>query len=126
MFNMQQAEYAANILNVKFDKFTKEEFLDGINIELEHGRVDQRTNVTNDNLIITAKIALAHLNEYQNYYNKEYGLRQFEKYLDFRLKQDNYEKRMWLTFFFQKLFTKKELFFTKTPHLSSILYMKYI
>ncbi len=94
MFNMQQAEYAANILNVKFDKFTKEEFLDGINIELEHGRVDQRTNVTNDNLIITAKIALAHLNEYQNYYNKEYGLRQFEKYLDFRLKQDNYEKRM--------------------------------
>ena len=39
MFNLKDAYYAASILNVKFDKFTIEEFLDGINIELEHGTV---------------------------------------------------------------------------------------
>ena len=54
-------------------------------IELEHGTVSPKTNVTNDNLITTAKIALAHLNEFPNYYNPEYGLRQFEKLLQSKL-----------------------------------------
>ena len=78
MFNLEDAYKAARILNVNFNAFTPEEFLDGINIELEHGTVDPETNVTNDNLITTAKIALAHLNEYSNYYNPYYGLRAFE------------------------------------------------
>ena len=65
---------------------TPEEFLSGINIELEHGLVSPRTNVTNDDLIMTAKIALAHLNEFPNYYNKEYGLKNFEKMLEEKLK----------------------------------------
>lgn len=81
MFTLQDAYLAASILNIRFDKFSPEEFLDGINIELEHGLVDRNTNVTNDDLIITAKIALAHLNEYPNYYNFEYGLRKFEEFL---------------------------------------------
>lgn len=81
MFNLKDAYYAASILNVKFDKFTIEEFLDGINIELEHGTVNSLTNVTNDDLLLTAKIALAHLNEFPNYYNPNYGLRIFEKFL---------------------------------------------
>lgn len=81
MFNLKDAYYAASILNVKFDKFTIEEFLDGINIELEHGTVNSLTNVTNDDLLLTAKIALAHLNEFPNYYNLNYGLRIFEKFL---------------------------------------------
>ena len=85
MFRLQDALYAASILGVKFNKYTPEEFLDGINIELEHGTVNPKTNVTNDNLITTAKIALAHLNEFPNYYNKEYGLRQFEKFLQSKL-----------------------------------------
>ena len=38
-------------------------------------------NVTNDNLIVTAKIALAHLLECPNFYNKEYGMKNFEKFL---------------------------------------------
>ena len=82
LFNLKDAEYAAQVLGVNFTKFTIEEFLDGINIELEHGFVSPSTNVTNDNLIKTAKIALAHLNEHPNYYNKEYGLRMFEKFLE--------------------------------------------
>ena len=71
---------------MNFNDFTPEEFLDGINIELEHGTVDPKTNVTNDNLIITAKIALAHLNEYSNYYNPYYGLRAVERFLEYKLK----------------------------------------
>ena len=87
MFNKKDAIYAASILGIKFDKYTLEEFLEGMNIELEHGRVDQLTNVTNDNIITTAKIALAHLNEFPNYYNATYGLRTFEKYLEYKLKK---------------------------------------
>lgn len=70
---------------VSFDKFTPEEFLDGINIELEHGTVNPKTNVTNDDLITTAKIALVYLNEFPNYYNKNYGVRAFEKILQSKL-----------------------------------------
>ena len=62
MFCMQDAMYAAQVLGIDFTNFTPEEFLEGINIELEHGFVHPETNVTNDNLIVTAKIALAHLN----------------------------------------------------------------
>lgn len=82
---MKDALYAADFLKVKFDKFTPDEFLRGINIELEHGKVSPETNVTDDNLIMTAKIALAHLNEFPNYYNKDYGLLVFEKYLASKL-----------------------------------------
>ena len=81
MYNINDAIYAANILGIKFNKFTPEEFLIGLNIEKEHGLVNHLTNVTNDDIITTAKIALAHLNEFPNYYNKEYGLSKFEEYL---------------------------------------------
>lgn len=85
MFNINDAEYAASMLGVSFDKYTIEEFLTGINIELEHGTVNRKTNVTDDDLITTAKIALAHLNEFPNYYNKEYGLLYFEEFLKKKL-----------------------------------------
>ena len=81
MFNIEDAIYASEILGITFDKFTLEEFLDGLNIELEHGLINKDTNVTDNDLIKTAKIALAHLNEYPNYYNFEYGIRNFEKNL---------------------------------------------
>ena len=86
---MSDALYAASILNINFDKFTLEEFLDGINIESEHGKVNPMTNVTNDDLITIAKIALAHLNEFPNYYNKNYGLKVFEEFLKTKLKSSN-------------------------------------
>ena len=85
MFNMRDALYAAKVLGISFDRFSANEFLEGINIEMEHGSINPLTNVTNDDLIKTAKIALAHLNEYPNYYNPEYGLRQFENYLNHKL-----------------------------------------
>ena len=85
MYNKIDAFYVAKVLNIKFDKFSIDEFLDGINKEVEHGTKNMKTNVTNDDLILTAKIALAHLNEYPNYYNKEYGLKSFEQYLKSKL-----------------------------------------
>lgn len=92
MFNLYDAIYVAKILNINFDKFTIEEFLDGINIELEHGTINNKTNVTNNDLLTTAKIALAHLNEFPNYYNKDYGLSNFEKFLKTKL-QDRARKQ---------------------------------
>lgn len=85
MYTLNDVNHVASILNIKFDKFTKEELLEGINIEIEHGKVNEKTNVTNDNLILTTKIALAHLNEFPNYYNKDYGLKVFEEFLKSKL-----------------------------------------
>lgn len=76
----------ARYLNVNFSKFPFEDFKKGINVELEHGLENINTNVTNNDLVKTAKIALAHLNEFPNYYNKDYGLLVFEDFLKSKLK----------------------------------------
>jgi len=70
IYNYNDAIYIANKLGIKFDKFSIQDFLTGLNIELEHGTINPITNVTNDNLETTAKIALAHLNKFNDYYNK--------------------------------------------------------
>lgn len=85
MITRNMAYYIAQKLNITFDKFPFEDFYQGLLIELEHGSISPKTNVTNDDLEKTAKIALAHLNEFPNYYNKEYGLPAFEKYLQSKL-----------------------------------------
>ena len=85
MFDEKDVIYASTILGIEFNDYTEEEFLDGMNIELEHGMKNYLTNVTNDDVVTTAKIVLAHLNEYPNYYNKTYGLRAFERYLKSKL-----------------------------------------
>lgn len=81
MFTLEDAISAANELGIQFDKFSIKDFLVGINIELEHGLVNPLTNVTNNDLIITAKIALAHLMEFPNYYDNEVGLPAMERRL---------------------------------------------
>ncbi len=87
MYQIQDAIYAAEKLGIQFNRFTPKEFLTGINIELEHGTINEKTNVTNNDLITTAKIALAHLNEFPNYYNKDYGLLVFERFLESKLQE---------------------------------------
>jgi hypothetical protein len=67
-FTTQEATLIAKHLNIKFDKYDVEQFRIGLNVELEHGRIDHNTNVTNDDPILTGKIALAHLNEFPDYY----------------------------------------------------------
>ena len=85
MFDLSDVYYVAALLNIKFNKFSPEELLSGMNIELEHGLMSPKTNVTDDDLVMTAKIALAHLNEFPNYYNEDYGLKVFEKFLQTKL-----------------------------------------
>ena len=50
--------------------FDLEQFRMGMDVELEHGARDPQTNVTDDDLIMTAKIARAHLNEFPDYYTR--------------------------------------------------------
>ena len=50
--------------------FDVEQFRIGMNVELEHGLRDPGTNVTGDDPHLTAKIALAHLNEFPDYYTR--------------------------------------------------------
>jgi Protein of unknown function (DUF5661) len=42
----------------------------GMDVELEHGTLDVATNVTDDDVAVTAKIARAHLNEFPDYYSR--------------------------------------------------------
>lgn len=50
--------------------FDVEQFRSGMDVELEHGLHDLLTNVTGDDPQVTAKIALAHLNEFPDYYTR--------------------------------------------------------
>ena len=46
--------------------FTPDDLIRGYKVELEHGKISPDTNVTDDNPVLTTKIALAHLNEYRD------------------------------------------------------------
>ena len=81
MYSKQDILNTAKMLGVKFDKFSVDDLITGINIELEHGIQNPQTNVTNNDLVLTMKIALAHLNEFPDYYNKTYSLPAFENSL---------------------------------------------
>jgi hypothetical protein len=48
--------------------FDVEQFRIGMEVEFEHGTHDPATNVTDDDPVVTGKIALAHLNEFADYY----------------------------------------------------------
>ncbi len=50
--------------------FDVEQFRMGLDVELEHGRHDPSTNVTDDDEVTTGKIARAHLNEFPDYYTR--------------------------------------------------------
>ena len=50
--------------------FDVEQFRMGMNVELEHGLHDLLTNVTDNDPLVTGKIALAHLNEFPDYYTR--------------------------------------------------------
>jgi len=64
------AVLAALHIDVTTVEWDLDQFLLGMRSELEHGRVDPDTNVTDDDLLLTAKIALAHLNEIPDYYTR--------------------------------------------------------
>ncbi len=94
-FNLIEATELAKQLGIDFEnvKFTAEEFLAGLHVELEHGLVDSYTNVTHDDPITTAKIVLAHLNENSYYYDKNIGVEAWEHALD-KFKGDTKGKKI--------------------------------
>ena len=69
-FSLDEAKEIGEQLGLKWDKFDAEQFRMGIDVELEHGLMDSSTNVTNDDPLTTGKIALAHLNEFPDYYTR--------------------------------------------------------
>ncbi|TKJ17153.1 hypothetical protein CEE44_01295 [Candidatus Woesearchaeota archaeon B3_Woes] len=69
-FTEEEAKEIGEKLRITWDKFDVDQFRRGMDIELEHGSVDPETNVTDDDALITGKIALAHLNEFPDYYDR--------------------------------------------------------
>jgi hypothetical protein len=71
-FSVEQARGVGDQIGIDWQKapFDVEQFRMGMDVELEHGRFDEATNVTDDDPIFTAKIALAHLNEFPDYYTR--------------------------------------------------------
>lgn len=69
-FTAEQAKEIGEQIGIKWDKFDIEQFRRGMEVELEHGTVDANTDVTNDDPLVTGKIALAHLNEFADYYDR--------------------------------------------------------
>lgn len=69
-FTTEQAREYGEKLGIDWKNFDVEEFSTGMDVELEHGERDSLTNVTNDDPLVTAKIALAHLNEIPDYYTR--------------------------------------------------------
>ncbi len=74
VFTTDQAKKIGETLRLDWSKFDVEQFRMGLDVELEHGLVDPDTNVTNDDPIMTGKIALAHLNEFADYYTRLYKM----------------------------------------------------
>lgn len=69
-FNAEEAKRVGEDLGVDWTKFDAEQFRMGMDVELEHGLHDPKTNVTNDDPMVTGKIVLAHLNEFPDYYTR--------------------------------------------------------
>ena len=66
----EEAKAIGEKLGLKWDKFDVDQLRRGMDVELEHGTRDSLTNVTNDDPLMIGKIALAHLNEFPDYYDR--------------------------------------------------------
>jgi hypothetical protein len=69
-FTAEEAKKIGDSLDIDWTLFDVEQYRMGLDVELEHGTVDSKTNVSNDDPLITGKIALAHLNEFPDYYTR--------------------------------------------------------
>ena len=69
-FTVEETRQIGEALGIDWSKFDVEQYRMGLDVELEHGLVDPRTNVTNDDPMMTGEIALAHLNEFPDYYTR--------------------------------------------------------
>jgi hypothetical protein len=71
-FTVEEARQVGAEIGIDWSSapFAVEQFRIGMNVELEHGLHDLLTNVTDSDPVTTGKIALAHLNEFPDYYTR--------------------------------------------------------
>ena len=71
-FSEDEAREIGERIGIRWEssRFDVEQFRMGLGVELEHGRHDSATNVTDDDELTTGKIAWAHLNEFPDYYTR--------------------------------------------------------
>ena len=65
-----EARRVGNEIGVDWSRFDPEQFRFGMDVEYEHGSHDPQTDVTHDGPILTGKIALAHMKEFPDYYER--------------------------------------------------------
>ncbi len=72
VFTTEEAKSVGAQIGIDWEQapFGVEQFRAGMDVELEHGRRDPMTDVTSNDPIVTGKIALAHLNEFPDYYTR--------------------------------------------------------
>ncbi|MBM3708379.1 MAG: hypothetical protein FJW69_08615 [Actinobacteria bacterium] len=84
-FTAEEAKAVGEKIGIDWSKFDVEQFRMGMDVELEHGKIDSNTNVSNDDPLVTGKIALAHLNEFPDYYDRLYEMEEeAEEYWDIK------------------------------------------
>jgi hypothetical protein len=66
----EEAKRVGDAIGVDWERFDLEQFRAGMDVELEHGSHDPQTDVTGDDPIVTGKIALAHMKEFPDYYER--------------------------------------------------------
>lgn len=69
-FTPEKAKEIGNRVNVNWKHTDLEQFRAGLETEMEHGKKNPETNITDDDELLTAKIALAHLAEIPDYYTR--------------------------------------------------------
>lgn len=76
VFSKETAKDIGDSLGIDWSRFDVEQFRIGMDVELEHGITNPETNVTDNDPVLTGKIALAHLNEFPDYYTRLLELEQ--------------------------------------------------
>ena len=65
-----EAKRVGDEIGVDWERFDLEQFRAGMDVEYEHGSQDPQTDVTGDDPVLTGKIALAHMKEFPDYYER--------------------------------------------------------
>ena len=66
----EEARRVGDEIGVDWNRFDLGQFRAGMDVEYEHGSHDPQTDVTGDDPVTTGKIALAHLKEFPDYYER--------------------------------------------------------
>ena len=66
----EEARRVGDEIGVDWNRFDLEQFRAGMDVEYEHGKRDPQTDVTGDDPVVTGKIALAHMKEFPDYYDR--------------------------------------------------------